>query len=396
MELSGDNFRMKKFNRPLKVANIIEEGRVGGPQKRIALVASKISKKIDTTVIIPKKNSTEFQLLCKKLNVKYLISPLIPIKRDIFSIFSYFIFFPYEVFKLSYLLKKNNFDIAHISGGSWQYKGALAAKLANVKVLWHLNDTYMPILFRILFKFISPIANGYIFSAFRAKKYYDKYINTKKPKFVIAPPVDTALFNPSKNYTLNKKKILNRKNLTVIGTIANINKIKGLETFIKAGEILNQNIKNLHFQVVGKVFENQKKYFNSLENLCKKKNFFNIDFIKNCSDVRPYLKRFDIFTISSSSETGPMTLWEAMSMEKAIVSTNVGDVRKFLKDNNNSYIIDVGDYRNLAKKINKLITRPQLRKNFGKKVRRIVKNKLDLRICADLHVKVYQFIANSD
>ena len=142
---------MKKFNRPIKVANIIEEGRVGGPQKRIALVASKISKEIDTTVIIPKENSAEFQTLCKKLNVKYLISPLIPIKRDIFSMFSYLAFFPYEVFKLSRLLKKNNFDIAHISGGSWQYKGALAAKLAKVKILWHLNDTYVPIFFRILF-----------------------------------------------------------------------------------------------------------------------------------------------------------------------------------------------------------------------------------------------------
>ena len=83
-------------------------------------------------------------------------------------------------------------------------------------------------------------------------------------------------------------------------------------------------------------------------------------------------------------------------MEKAIVSTNVGDVRMFLKDNINSYIVDIGDYKDMAKKINKLITRPQLRKNFGKKVRRIVKNKLDLRICADLHAKAYQVIFNSD
>ena len=82
-------------------------------------------------------------------------------------------------------------------------------------------------------------------------------------------------------------------------------------------------------------------------------------------------------------------------MEKAIVSTNVGDVRMFLKDNINSYIVDIDDYKGLAKKINKLIIRPQLRKNFGKKVRRIVKNKLDLRICADLHVKAYQVIFNS-
>ena len=91
-----------------------------------------------------------------------------------------------------------------------------------------------------------------------------------------------------------------------------------------------------------------------------------------------------------------MTLLEAMSMEKAIVSTNVGDVRMFLKNNINSYIVDINDYKEFAKKINKLITRPRLRRNFGKKVRRIVKNKLDLRVCADLHAKAYRFIVNSD
>ena len=46
-----------------------------------------------------------------------------------------------------------------------------------------------------------------------------------------------------------------------------------------------------------------------------------------------------------------MTLWEAMSMEKAIVSTNVGDVRMFLKNNINSYIVDVDDYKEFAKKL---------------------------------------------
>ena len=87
--------RMKKFDRSIKVANIIEEGRVGGPQKRILMVASKISNKIDTTIIFPKKNSSEFQSLCKKLNVKYHKSSLTTIKRNIFSVISYLILFLY-------------------------------------------------------------------------------------------------------------------------------------------------------------------------------------------------------------------------------------------------------------------------------------------------------------
>ena len=387
---------MKKFDRSIKVANIIEEGRVGGPQKRITMVASKISDKIDTIIIFPKKNSSDFQSLCNKLNVKYLKSSLITIKRNVFSVISYLILFPYEVLKLSNLLKKNQFDLVHISGGSWQYKGILAAKLANIKAVWHLNDTYVPLLFRIIFKILSPLASGYIFSAHRAKEYYDKYLDSEKPKFIIPPPVDTTLFSPSKNYTGDNKIIDSLRELIVIGTIANINKIKDLETFIKAGSYLNKNFKNLHFIIVGEVFANQKEYFNNLKELCKKMNLSNIDFVNSCSDVRPLLQRFDIFTITSLSETGPMTLWEAMSMEKAIVTTDVGDVRKFVKDDINGYIINIRDPDTLAKKITKLILYPEIRKNFGKKVRQVVKSKLDLKICADLHVQAYQVLANND
>ena len=73
------------------------------------------------------------------------------------------------------------------------------------------------------------------------------------------------------------------------------------------------------------MFANQKKYFNNLKELCKKMNLSNIDFVNNCSQDLCF--KIYIFTITSLSETGPMTLWEAMSMEKAIVTTDVGDVR---------------------------------------------------------------------
>ena len=42
---------------PIRVVNIIEEGRLGGPQSRVAMIASALNQKIDTTIILPKKNS---------------------------------------------------------------------------------------------------------------------------------------------------------------------------------------------------------------------------------------------------------------------------------------------------------------------------------------------------
>ncbi len=119
---------MKKLDRKILVANILEEGRLGGPQIRVALVASMMDLKIDTTVIFPKKNSREFQIRCQELGLKYLLAHLTTMSSNWIILFKYIIFFPFEVLMLSRILKKNRFDIVHVGGGSWQYKGILAAK----------------------------------------------------------------------------------------------------------------------------------------------------------------------------------------------------------------------------------------------------------------------------
>ena len=35
----------------------------------------------------------------------------------------------------------------------------------------------------------------------------------------------------------------------------------------------------------------------------------------------------------------PLSVWEAMSMEKAIVSTDVGDIKKFINNGNNGLVV---------------------------------------------------------
>lgn len=388
---------MKQINKIIKVANIIEDSRVGGPQKRMVFIASNLHKKIHTNIIAPKKNSKEFKSLCKKFNVKINTLSFTPINKNITSIINYLILFPYETILLYKFLKQNHFDLVHISGGSWQFKGIIASKFAGVKAIWHLNDSYTTFFLRKLFKLLSPLADGYIFSAKRAERYYMKFINNKKPKFVIHPPVDTKLFNPLKKYENNfKHKNLFFKKNFFIGTIGNINRMKGFETFIKAGSILNKDYKNLHFIIVGKIFSTQRKYFDNLKNLCKEINFFNIDFVTDCDDVRPFLQKFDIFAITSLFETGPMTLWEAMSMKKAIISSDVGDVKDFINDGINGYTIKVKDEIALAKKIKELIVNIKLRKKFSILARKTAIQKLDIKKSAKLHLEAYKTIYKND
>tara|TARA_B100000902_G_scaffold382277_1_gene419743 strand:+ start:1042 stop:1293 length:252 start_codon:yes stop_codon:yes gene_type:complete len=78
-----------------------------------------------------------------------------------------------------------------------------------------------------------------------------------------------------------------------------------------------------------------------------------------------------------------------MAMENAVISTNVGDISKFIKNGKNGYIVKVGDANSLSLKIIKLLKDPKLRKQFGRFSRKIVRKKLNLDLCAHYHQKAY-------
>tara|TARA_X000000950_G_C13852606_1_gene635185 strand:- start:113 stop:1291 length:1179 start_codon:yes stop_codon:yes gene_type:complete len=375
----------------IKVANVIEDGRLAGPQKRIMMVASVLNKKIETKIIFPKKNSEEFKLHCSTFNVKYLPLSLTTMSNNLTSILKYLVLFPYEILILLFTFKKHRFDLVHVSGGCWQFKGVIAAKLAKLKVIWHLNDTKSPFFIRKIFSFLSSSANSFIFASEKTKEYYINLIPSKTKNFLIQSPVDTDHFDPNIKYPieeLKKKYLLEKK--TVIGTIGNINRNKDHITLLKTAKIISSYSKDMIFLIVGPVYQSQKKYFTSLMDMIKKEEINNILFLDGKEDVRPFLKIMDIYVCSSDNEASPLSVWEAMSMEKAVVSTDVGDVGKFINNGINGFIVNRKDSNALAKRIINLVEAPELKNNFGKSARLVVKNKLNLNLCAKLHNEVYK------
>ena len=90
---------------------------------------------------------------------------------------------------------------------------------------------------------------------------------------------------------------------------------------------------------MGPVLLNQKRYYKNLLETCNELNLNNFEFIGKRNDIRSILNRFDIFVMTSKFEAGPMTLFEAMSMSKPIISTDVGDVKNFIKNGFNGFVL---------------------------------------------------------
>lgn len=383
---------MKKNNTQINVANIIEEGKLGGPQVRICSVARALKGSVNTTVIMPIENSDTFQQKCILYNVPYKAFTITRITKEWRVAIRYILFSLFEISRLARFLEKGKYDLVHVSGGSWQFKGVIAARLAGKKVVWHLNDTYMPKVIKRIFSILSQFADGFIFASERSRNYYASMVRNDKPYFVIPAPVDAIAFDPEREYFDEKEVFGHWVGKKIIGTIANVNRIKGLDVLIRSAMHLNKQGFNVQFVVVGEIFPSQQAYYMELCKLATELGVENVEFVGARNDVRPFLNRFDVYLCSSNAESSPLSVWEAMAMAKPIVSTDVGDVPLYVKDNESGFIVDVGDSTAIAERLVTLLENEELRNDFGKKARDVAARELDLTRCAERHLNAYQKI----
>ena len=139
-------------------------------------------------------------------------------------------------------------------------------------------------------------------------------------------------------------------------TVANISPVKNLECLVYSLNHLKKSMRNIHFLIVGDTFESQLNYKEKILNLVKNFNLNeNISFLGKKKDIRYFLKISEIYVCTSNFRSSPISIWEAMSMELPIISTNVGDLKKFIKNDKNGYLVKKDDFKNISKKINYLM-----------------------------------------
>jgi glycosyltransferase involved in cell wall biosynthesis len=372
----------------MKVANIILESRFGGPQNQILQVSRRLKKyDIETVVIMPKKDSKIFyeKLVAKKIEVKRLI--LHGLTKRLPQLACWILFFIPELFCLYSYLRKTNIKLVQCTG-AWQMKGILAGKLARAKVILRLQDTWAPMLVRVFFAVLARFfCDGFIVAGNSVKQYYLNESSLKSKKAVeIQASVDAFHFSPE---GVREDELLARMPGLRIATIGNINPDKGLEYFVEMARILNRRHRNLNFYIVGAHLDSQKKYSKHLYELVTKHQLGNVFFYGISNTIPSILKATDIYVCASVREASPNAVWEAMAMEKAIVSTDVGEVKRFVQNGKNGFIVPPRNAEALAEKMTILIGNENLRNDFGKRSRQIVLRELDVEICAGRYQSFY-------
>ena len=227
-------------------------------------------------------------------------------------------------------------DVVHITG-AFDMLPAIAARLAGVAVVWHLNDmVFREKPSKILGRIVASIADVVAVSAKRVATHYSV---DQSSLILLRVPVDITMFTPSNRQIERHLRI---------GMIGNWNPIKQQGDFLDVLERLLVDGITVSGVLHGKLLDSQREYWKPLIARTKLEPLKgHIKIAGFTSDISKALDSIDIILITSKSEAGPMSCIEALASGIPVVAYNVGDVENMLRPRKRSgpagLIVEIGD-----------------------------------------------------
>lgn len=103
-----------------------------------------------------------------------------------------------------------------------------------------------------------------------------------------------------------------------------------------------------------------------------------LDFLGRLSDVRPAIEDCSVYVLPSYREGTPRTVLEAMSMGRAVITTDAPGCRETVVDGDNGFLVPVRAVDALAEAMARFITDPTLAARMGQRGRQIAEEKYDV------------------
>ena len=249
-------------------------------------------------------------------------------------------------FKIPIFLIKGNYSLVHIHYLGWHSLLSLFIN-SNSKLIitpWGSDilkkRTFLKnIWLRILFK----KSNFMICDSERLVNESIKLGLKKSKTMVTMFGVDTNLYRKSRD-------IFTNNNCYYVGSNRKLEDIYDVKTFIKAAKLICQNRDDIFFYIAGNG-SLEKKYRKEIEavNLKDKIKFLGL---LNKSQMIDFYNNIDIYVSTSLSDGGlAASIAEAMSFERLIIASNNSDNKIWIKNKQNGYLFESGDYKKLSNKI---------------------------------------------
>lgn len=308
-------------------------------------------------------------------------------------------FNPSAVFKVRTILKKGKFSVVHTQASKdlWVLVPALKAAGQDIPLFMTKQVGSFIVKKDFLHRWIyNRLDYALAISEVIARNLVDTCPLPPEKVKLLHNAVDTKRFDPEKAAREKVRKEFNvADDETVTGMLARFSPGKGHEEFLEAAEILCRKHDKLKFMIVGEPSRGEDDYGNKIISMAEKPELAGKVFFTGFrNDIPDILSAMDIFAFPSHNEAFGIALAEAMAMGKPAVVSNSDGVLDIVVDGETSYLFEVKNSADLAAKLDKLITSPDLMKKFSINARKRIVNNFDIELLTDKVIEYYKDALN--
>ena len=183
----------------------------------------------------------------------------------------------------------------------------------------------------------------------------------------------------------HKKKELGLEQIFVVGTIARLSDVKGVDILLKAVPEMLKERKDFRMLIIG-----QGKQEAELKQIVADlKLEETVSFDPAVQQTAAYLPVFDVFVVPSRQEGLGLSALEAQASGLAVVASKVGGLKTLIQDGQTGLLVSPEDPTALAKAILSLLADPSLRESLGKAARTQVETGFNSAIMVEKTLNLY-------
>jgi len=302
--------------------------------------------------------------------------------------------------KIKELLEEDPADVVHIHDFQLLFAYRYVPRGTPLILTWHIP--FIENMSKPLSEFLIKHLNEYDKIIFSSPEYIEAVVNAGLPREkteLIYPIANTKLF---KVMDVDKVAVREKyeipKDSKVILCVQRVDAKCGHEQLINAMPRVLKEIPNAKLVFVGgksmsnKLSKDREILDQKVHQLIKDLNLDkNVIFTGNIDyNILPELyNSADLVALCSKNEGFGLSVTEGMACGNPIVGTKVGGIPIQVKDNENGFLVDVGDIDATADRIIRILKDDKLRNVMSKKSVEIVENNFKMEIGIEKHLIVY-------
>lgn len=248
-------------------------------------------------------------------------------------------------------------------------------------------------------KHFNILVNGLENAFYRrgAKDFLVRFVMTSAYRFACGHADNVFFQNHDDRDYFKKRRILRKDNSSVVGgsgvdmehfskqplpekpaflMVSRLLFSKGIREYLSASSKVRSECPGARIMLLGGLDNNDEAI--SEEELRQYTDRFDIEYCGFADDVRPFLSQCSVFVLPSYHEGLPRSVIEAMSVGRAIITTDVPGCRETVEDGVNGFLVPCADSEALAQKMICLAKDGALRSSMAEQSIKICSQKFEV------------------